>query len=457
MKTLKVTLKQHTPQIHFQHDQYGATLRASEVKPKLDRFILTKLGGGNYEVGKEVAKNNGWLIGNKNALNYKMSIVPYEKKEISLKEKEDNKEDKNVWVTETFPMILSNMGGKENKADLVNLSLYNHVVMTLIIWKDSLEKEMRDNIPVFFANTNFGQRHTKGFGSFTAYKFNDEEPIQWDEKNYYNEKCPYMAFAFEKERKEDSDEQPLTEKQKQEKLFAVLDFYWKCLKAGVNYTKGEIKGENANHYIKSFLYIFLNKFRNETWEKRTIKQTFHLGKERGKIVENPNQPIFARGFLGCPDKYADRSKEVKVEHGVPNDDEHKIKRIPAPIYFKPICFGNKCYIYLLFDISVTSSFISIPRDKRVFKFSNNGKSIELEMKPFIGSKNYMPFIDEFHEYLSENSDVLKALYTERSRDSYTDIDGEQLQDDVCGFVPKDFKWKDILKDENCVIFKNVEP
>ena len=36
MKTLKVTLKQHTPLIHFQHEQYGATLRASEVKPKLD-------------------------------------------------------------------------------------------------------------------------------------------------------------------------------------------------------------------------------------------------------------------------------------------------------------------------------------------------------------------------------------------------------------------------------------
>ena len=44
MHTLKVTLKQHTPLIHFQHDQEGATLRASEVKPKLDRFILTRLG-----------------------------------------------------------------------------------------------------------------------------------------------------------------------------------------------------------------------------------------------------------------------------------------------------------------------------------------------------------------------------------------------------------------------------
>jgi len=51
MYNFKITLKQHTPLIHFQHDQEGATLRASEVKPKLDRFILTKLGNGDYENG----------------------------------------------------------------------------------------------------------------------------------------------------------------------------------------------------------------------------------------------------------------------------------------------------------------------------------------------------------------------------------------------------------------------
>ena len=42
MYKLEFTLKQHTPIIHFQHDQDGATLRASEVKPKLDRFIYSK-------------------------------------------------------------------------------------------------------------------------------------------------------------------------------------------------------------------------------------------------------------------------------------------------------------------------------------------------------------------------------------------------------------------------------
>jgi hypothetical protein len=43
MYKLEFTLKQHTPLIHFQHDQAGATLRATEVKPKLDQFIIEKL------------------------------------------------------------------------------------------------------------------------------------------------------------------------------------------------------------------------------------------------------------------------------------------------------------------------------------------------------------------------------------------------------------------------------
>ena len=43
MAILKLELKQHTPIIHFQHYQEGATLRASELKPKLDKFLIEKL------------------------------------------------------------------------------------------------------------------------------------------------------------------------------------------------------------------------------------------------------------------------------------------------------------------------------------------------------------------------------------------------------------------------------
>ena len=53
MIKLKFSLKQITPMIHFQDDD-GATIRATELKPKLDRFILSWLA---YE--KEVKKHPG--------------------------------------------------------------------------------------------------------------------------------------------------------------------------------------------------------------------------------------------------------------------------------------------------------------------------------------------------------------------------------------------------------------
>lgn len=68
MYQLKFTLKQHTPIIHFQHDQDGATLRTSEVKPKLDRFIIKQMGGKD-KVPKEWVNNE-----EKGSLNYNLRI-----------------------------------------------------------------------------------------------------------------------------------------------------------------------------------------------------------------------------------------------------------------------------------------------------------------------------------------------------------------------------------------------
>lgn len=40
---LELDLKCHAPIIHFQPEEEGATLRASEVKPKFDRYLLKKV------------------------------------------------------------------------------------------------------------------------------------------------------------------------------------------------------------------------------------------------------------------------------------------------------------------------------------------------------------------------------------------------------------------------------
>ena len=80
----------------------------------------------------------------------------------------------------------------------------------------------------------------------------------------------------------------------------------------------------------------------------------------------------------------------------------------------------------------------------------------MDMKSFLNSKNYIDFIDDYHKYLSTNDAVAEALYADYSKETYVDFDGENIVDDDWAFVPRDFNWRDILKDRNCVIFNNVE-
>ena len=75
--------------IHFQHDQEGATLRASEVKPKLDKFIIKHAFHDNFDECKEflvgynpnpqkkedcIKTLRGKWNGGYRALNYKIRI-----------------------------------------------------------------------------------------------------------------------------------------------------------------------------------------------------------------------------------------------------------------------------------------------------------------------------------------------------------------------------------------------
>lgn len=232
MKTLKVTLKQHTPLIHFQHDQEGATLRASEVKPKLDRYLLTKLGNGSYKKGIEQAKDKGWLIGKGEhpALDYKIRIVSKERiRDIHLDSCLNND---GKWTTEKYPLLLANMGGRNSEDELVNFSLFREVILDSIIKNDELYNELKKQIPYFFANTNFGQRANKGFGSFTIERIKDHDDkvtkidSKGDSPYYIAESTLYMDFCLAKEDTPSIEDYKL--------VFKVIDAYWKELRNEVN-------------------------------------------------------------------------------------------------------------------------------------------------------------------------------------------------------------------------------
>ena len=87
MYQIKFTLKQHTPIIHFQHGQVGATLRATEVKPKLDRFIYNQWLKEKNNDAEVVFKTFGHLTVGYTVDKMKKEIEKYDKMDDAKKKK----------------------------------------------------------------------------------------------------------------------------------------------------------------------------------------------------------------------------------------------------------------------------------------------------------------------------------------------------------------------------------
>lgn len=265
MHTLRVTLKQHTPLIHFQHDQDGATLRASEVKPKLDRYILTKLGEQNYnvisqedydevagiyddrnpnnsyealdvqqqyyEVGKFVAKQNGWLVGKGEhpALDYKMRIIADNPVDCSMRVNSIGENDeigREKFTTPNYPdntnsLIMGNIGGRIIE-DVLNFVLFNSVEIIFFVNSDTLKEVIEENLPLFFLRNNMGNRTSKGFGSFLVHSI-DDTLIK------YEKKCGYKTISFDIV-KDDYKNSRITCRNGMRIVFYCINKMWKMLK-----------------------------------------------------------------------------------------------------------------------------------------------------------------------------------------------------------------------------------
>lgn len=430
MHRLTVTLKQHTPLIHFQHDQEGATLRASEVKPKLDRYLFDNTIDENFDEAKyylvgyseknELFIKKRYEAEKNQALDYKLSIKPLGNKRISLNCRFD--QEKNKWVSDDFPLILSNMGGKDNLDELADFSMYETLVLTFSTKNKDLLDIIESWVDLFFATNNFGQRQDKGFGSFSVIKI-DGKDCNFPSKEDLPENTRKLHFQMDLR---------YDERKKQEQLFGVIDFYWKCLKSGVNYTRNR---QYSDRYIKSFLWIYLDAY-GKTWEKRRVKQKFHLttGEEK---PENPNLASFARALLGCPDKfeYKNLHKTVSVRHNV-NDENSKIARIPAPIYFKPIINGNNVDVYIIIDTKSIEKLREYTNLEFVFECS--GSSLCLDVDP--NSINFNELMAGFHLYL--RTEIQEKSMEETELENF--IEENNLYEKKW-FIPLDFNWRNILK------------
>ncbi|MCC5938002.1 MAG: hypothetical protein JJU34_12040 [Lunatimonas sp.] len=376
-------LIQHTPMIHFQGDQMGATLRASELKPKLDEFLKKKI--------QNKEDYNKWLIPEQEeALNYKVRVL--------LTKSCEN----NVTSRTNAPMYFGDTGSKKefkpgstgNKKEIKHL---NHAKAPLEVVIFSFYAGLLEEIETYFAEflfmTNFGTRQSKGYGSFSFLEMECEN-FSYPYFEILELVDPKFVKHEGKPRKVDGDKR-VARREDFVQVMKFISYYHQRLKSGVNFPR---------EFKKSFLYKYQQvKLKSTyTWEKRWLKEKF-IG-----LPADGTSPKFSRAFLGLSmgyvffpkfknkrrgEVYPNKELNIKIEHLAANP-ELKIARFKSPITFKPVFYQGKWRVYIIAD--------SIPElmKNQLFRFSSDEASAKLATPVEVIKINDL--ILEFHKHLGSS-------------------------------------------------------
>lgn len=397
---VEFTLKQHTPIIHFQSDQSGATLRASELKPKFDRFLI------DYIFKKDKSQYESFLIDkDKDALNYKVKIPHYETLiepiEYHAKDGKGNlKYDRktNKPSMSALPTFFANMGEKWNgkTTQLSWASQADNIKIEFISFHTKLTDIIVQNFEEFIFITNFGMRQSKGFGSY--------EVIQCDHKSFIKELDVTSFTKVEYKFNINLDEQafsgltfpnvnyPSKSFKILGKLFEIINTFSKTYRSGINF---------GGYYFKSLMYEYaMTQNPKWTWDKKYFKSKF-LGDNHPKIKEqrskhlNPDilnfthlqNPYLLRDLLGLATTQAWLSYNNKT---ISHKESNEIKRYKSPITFKIISHSEKNFtVYLI----VSDSLLS--KKKYEFELTDGSKDIKIETPDTFNIHNYLKWCFEF--------------------------------------------------------------
>ncbi len=323
MSQFKVSfaLKQHTPIIHFQSEQRGATLRATELKPKFDSFLLEQVEGIPF---KENANGH-------KSLDYKVKIEA--KTEISDIETINPRNGKSI----PNPLFFGNMGDGEKK----RFSMASSISVEFFSFNSEVLDAIKNNFEAFLANTNFGTRQSKGFGSFYLKKPLDTSLIK------------HKVYSFSS-----------SEKEWQENI----KFFYAFLRAGIN--TANFRGI----YAKAVIFTYA-KSKNITWDKKAIK-SFYLDNNENIENEKLMRDLFG---LSSVQSWMSYKATITKEH-------QEIDRFKSPVTFKPVLENGKMRIYFW-------------ADKSVEKILNKEFIVKFDRKSGLKLKTPTSFtFDEFFEF-----------------------------------------------------------
>ena len=338
---LKVQLEAQSPIIHFQHDQAGATLRASEVKPKLDRFLLNKM---EQETGKRVAvlkEDNGYAVmftdKEHNALNYRMNFeVPGNAYWV----------EPGTFKPESYSIYYGNSGVHDEKEK--KKAVFTNPVMNLMCFNQVLRNYIEKYLVEFFAVTNFGTMQDKGFGSFMPKEcLQKSGELTLEETKRFAEMlkqaagsvhCYSMSFVR-------VPEEINAKNAWCTKVFKQIKDFYGIMKSG----------QNLGGYSRSYLFQYMHGTDNKgnrgdlsiDNEKAWLKQKgiVPIIEKNGKTDRVDKNPRYVRALLGVGAGMSfiqKDGKRLKVKINHKKGDGDAIERMDSPVKFKII--RNKVFI-----------------------------------------------------------------------------------------------------------------
>jgi len=431
MAVLNIQLKQHTPIIHFQHYQDGATLRASELKPKLDKFLIDRFKEKHIDYRK-------WLIGKGEhpSLNYKMKIVTtdipdkylitsYLKKEYRTLLRENNikylhsmpyfaQENEISSLFEKIDSVITNNTErikyeyKFNSNNLKNITKWGlmhskDIYLIINSFDNDIINKIAENITSFFVSENFGTRQSKGFGCFSVITPKPQKNIEMLLKENFKYVYKYSTPV----------------KDLQDKLEQIAKDY-KLLKAG----RGS---SERGGYAKSQLFLYyLNCANSIRWEKRKIKRDIYnhpfkdkqrdncdiklkVEKENSAIYDkngkqswqDPNDGFnykYIRAVLGLAEQFEFQTDSSRFKYVVQLESKNGIERFRSPIQFKV----NDDQIYLAAN-DINDFIFSKAGNNKTFSFK-----LRLKINNSLSDKNIFKR-NMFDIETPENFDISKFL------------------------------------------------
>ena len=321
---LEFQLKAQTPMIHFQARQTGATLRATEVKPKLDKFLLGKLGAE----AKDERYQNIFLPASDGsaptALKYKLRIFCTEPP--LMVHINDGSMDRN----NKYEFFYGNQN--RSRDDLI-LGIESNPTVSVLCFIPALRELIAGYIEEFFLAFNFGTMQGKGFGGFLPVSAESSARIAAARALHARSGGRVYAMTFRE------GTSPLY------MLNAAAHFY-KLMKSGYNNSR-------SSEYEKSFIYTYMARpenggYRSEKafMKERGISPDYHPHHERDNVPSS-GEFRYLRAVLGTTENisYLTGEKRQNPRTGQMQDvrtnikiasDGHQVKRVPSPIFFKVV-------------------------------------------------------------------------------------------------------------------------